>query len=194
MDAVFSLVSMILFAGLIIGALAFIGGFLGTGFTPVDDAGERTLSGVEDTVDSIDNATSGASEAEIEAAIHEETNDVRSNQSLPTIEYSDELQGVAKNHSEHMAEDDFFAHDTPGGVGPQERVAQAGLRCTTGENLHYEEGYSTVDAKEVAERVVDGWMNSPGHRRNIVDPAWRVEGVGVERDGRELYVTQLFCL
>ena len=47
---------------------------------------------------------------------------------------------------------------------------------------------------ELAESAVQGWMNSPGHRQNILTPHWRSEGIGVavSNDGKVL-ATQDFC-
>ena len=52
--------------------------------------------------------------------------------------------------------------------------------------------YSELD--EFAFVVVDGWMNSPGHRENILDGSYDVEGIGVAVSADErVYVTQNFC-
>ena len=51
-----------------------------------------------------------------------------------------------------------------------------------------------LTVKEAAKQVVQGWMNSPGHRANLVRPIWLNEGIGVFlHSNGELYVTQNFC-
>ena len=48
--------------------------------------------------------------------------------------------------------------------------------------------------EELANLVVDGWMDSPGHRENILNSTYDVEGIGVAiNDDEEVYVTQNFC-
>jgi uncharacterized protein YkwD len=51
-------------------------------------------------------------------------------------------------------------------------------------------------AQEIAQRTFDGWMNSPGHRDNILMPNWQHEGIGIEIEsspGNKIYITQNFC-
>jgi uncharacterized protein YkwD len=46
----------------------------------------------------------------------------------------------------------------------------------------------------VADWAIQGWLDSPAHRRNLLDPDWRQEGIGVARaENGRLYVTQNFC-
>ena len=56
--------------------------------------------------------------------------------------------------------------------------------------------YDWNTAQEIARRTVDGWMNSPGHRENILTPYWRHEGIGIAFEsgsGNRIYITQNFC-
>ena len=74
-----------------------------------------------------------------------------------------------------MAERRFFAHDTPDGTPPERRMRRAGYGPgTVGENLAWGAGEEATP-----EHIVVGWMNSPGHRRNILEPRFREVGVGV---------------
>jgi uncharacterized protein YkwD len=87
------------------------------------------------------------------------------------------LRRAALRHSEDMVERDFFEHGNPDGVGPHERIVRAGytLRRTgfsTGENL------ATGDPGTPA-AMVDGWMHSPGHRRNILRRSFDEIGIGI---------------
>ena len=59
------------------------------------------------------------------------------------------------------------------------------------ENIMFLQGYSGVNA--IATATVDSWMNSPGHRANILVSDWRSEGIGVAFSGNEVYLTQNFC-
>ena len=76
-----------------------------------------------------------------------------------------------------MGERGFFAHDTPDGVEPAERIVAAGYPRTgvsVGENLAWgEENAGTP------EEIVEGWMDSSGHRANILRPEFQEIGVGL---------------
>ncbi len=154
----------------------------------------------------------------LEPMIHERINEIRRLHGLDTILWDFELNIIAYAHSQDMAERDFFAHENPDGLSPDNRATEAGFTCeirvgstiyTIGENLgkvsiydgytyNRETGeviqydYRTDD--EIADAVVSAWMESPGHRENILREFWRAEGIAVvmTRDGLVL-VTQNFC-
>ncbi|WP_435971982.1 CAP domain-containing protein [Streptomyces sp. Qhu_M48] len=94
------------------------------------------------------------------------------------------LTRAAQGHSEDMAARDFFDHTNPDGAGPGERVTAAGYPWSTyGENIAM--GQSTP------EQVMDSWMNSPGHRANILNCDFKEIGVGIHSSGGP-YWTQVF--
>ncbi|MEM7414647.1 MAG: CAP domain-containing protein [Gemmatimonadota bacterium] len=79
---------------------------------------------------------------------------------------------VAREHSQDMIDRSYFAHDNPDGHSPFDRMASAGLTYSrAAENIAY--GYPTAEA------VLDGWLNSPGHRRNIENCNLTEHGVGL---------------
>jgi uncharacterized protein YkwD len=94
------------------------------------------------------------------------------------------LAGAARKHSEDMAARDYFAHDAPApapnGVTLGDRVVSEGY-CDQGctrlaENILWKGG--TGSGAPTPRQVVASWMNSPGHRANILDPDLREIGVG----------------
>ena len=86
------------------------------------------------------------------------------------------LQCAARVHSLDMVDRGYFAHDTPEGVTPWDRIESAGYDASArGENIAA--GYPTPAA------VVDGWMNSPGHCNNIMSGGSNEIGVGFVGDG-----------
>ncbi|WP_051804373.1 CAP domain-containing protein [Streptomyces griseus] len=94
------------------------------------------------------------------------------------------LARAAQGHSDDMAARDFFDHTDPDGDGPGERVTAAGYPWSTyGENI--------AMGQTTAEQVMEGWMNSPGHRANILNCSFKEIGVGVHTDGGP-YWTQVF--
>ena len=105
-------------------------------------------------------------------------NRTRAEHGVPPLRESVALEVASIRHSKDMAERHYFEHVTPDGVDPSERMAAAGYtRPRRGENIAYGSG----DASTPAE-IMDGWMHSPGHRRNILNPDWVEIGIGVVRD------------
>src|SRR5215213_8339260 len=96
-----------------------------------------------------------------------------------------ELTEVARRHSADMFARGYFAHDTPEGLSPFDRMQQANVRFTTaGENL------ALGPTIPVAH---NGLMNSPGHRANILRPQFGRVGIGVMDGGmRGLMISQEF--
>jgi uncharacterized protein YkwD len=148
-----------------------------------------------------------------EQTVHSEINEIRESHGLSTINFDPELQAIARKHSEAMAEEGYIYHSGPDG-DLQDRFDRAGYECrvsvssnryvTGGENVAKTwfreriiggDYYSTAEA--VGEGLVDQWMNSPGHRENILREYWENEGIGivtVEEDGKTaVYATQVFC-
>ncbi|KOV64065.1 sigma-70 family RNA polymerase sigma factor [Streptomyces sp. MMG1121] len=91
----------------------------------------------------------------------------------PVSENAD-LDKAAQGHSDDMAARGYFDHVSPDGTDPGQRITAAGYRWSTyGENIA--EGQPTPQA------VMDAWMNSPGHRANILNCAFKEIGVGVNK-------------
>jgi uncharacterized protein YkwD len=90
----------------------------------------------------------------------------------PSLSVSKTLDDAAARHARDMARRNFFEHRGSNGSTPKERVLRAGYRPRlTGENIAY--------GPESAEEVVAGWLASPGHCANIMEPRFRDIGVGV---------------
>jgi hypothetical protein len=84
---------------------------------------------------------------------------------------SQRLEALAQAFSDDMARRDFFSHTDPDGCTPWDRAARRGIHNLGGENIA--RGYADVRA------VMDAWMHSPGHRANILNPAYKTLGVGM---------------
>lgn len=184
--------------------LLLISSIGGIGVGPIDDASDRTSEILDEPVATLndtvqegsigESGTSSPTNEEFERAIHAEINDIREQNGLNRLEYNTGLAGVARDHSQDMEARDYFDHDSPEDWTPQDRVdASDDIQCRVGENIYTESGFSHLDAERVAERVVENWMDSPGHRDNILFEEWSVEGIGVHIDGRDLWATQKFC-
>ena len=108
---------------------------------------------------------------------------------LPALIPHADLANVARAHSRDMAWRNYFAHVNPDGDGPFDRLAAAGITYrAAGENLAFN------NHPNPARVAVNGWMNSPGHRENILFEAFTHAGMGVAYDGNGgYYFTQVFA-
>ncbi|MBI4773009.1 MAG: hypothetical protein HY788_02315 [Deltaproteobacteria bacterium] len=98
-------------------------------------------------------------------------NQERAANSLSGLNCDDRLVSAARNHSEDMAENDYFDHTSLDGRAFSVRITEAGYIWNyAGENIAA--GYSTPQT------VMNGWMNSSGHRANILEPNFCDLGVG----------------
>lgn len=110
-------------------------------------------------------------------------NEIRVRNGLKALTYDWELSRVARYKSQDMKDNRYFAHTSPVYGTPGQMVRSFGISYrSVGENIA--RGYKTPQA------VVDGWMNSSGHRANILNPNYTRIGVGYVADGR--YWTQMF--
>ncbi|WP_443748105.1 CAP domain-containing protein [Asticcacaulis solisilvae] len=88
------------------------------------------------------------------------------------LKISDQLTMAAERESRDMATQHFFNHTEPDGTTPGKRVKDTGyIYQMVGENI--------VADTEDADDAVDAWMNSPGHRANILTCAFRETGIAV---------------
>lgn len=124
----------------------------------------------------------------LEQRVLERINEVRRQHDLNDLAMDSVLREVARQYSAAMGRRDFFSHSGPEGDTVGDRLRAAGV-CyrMVAENLA--KNYNVPDPVTAA---VDGWMDSPGHRRNILTPAFRQTGIGVWRDGETFYFTQVF--
>lgn len=115
-----------------------------------------------------------------ERLIYHTTNAVRSINGVSSLAYSEKAADCVLAHCKDMSARDYFSHDTPEGVTGAQRMRNCGIEYgCCGENLAA--GY--MDAYG----LVDGWYNSSGHRKNLLDNDFRYIGVGVA-EGNSSYV------
>ncbi|MFE6041109.1 sigma-70 family RNA polymerase sigma factor [Streptomyces sp. NPDC056452] len=95
----------------------------------------------------------------------------RAKEGCAAVRSNSKLATAASRHSADMVSRDYFSHTSPDGSDPGDRITAAGYRWSTyGENIA--KGQSSPAA------VMDSWMNSPGHRANILNCAFKEIGVG----------------
>lgn len=101
-----------------------------------------------------------------------------------SVRTDERLRAAARAHSADMAAHDYFSHTGRDGSSPWDRAGRAGYDQASGENIAW--GYATPAA------VMAGWMNSAGHRANILNCDSRATGVGLAYRGTTPYWTQMF--
>lgn len=124
----------------------------------------------------------------IEAAAFDAVNAERTSRGLGALTVRDDLVEVARAHSEDMIARGYFAHVNPDGEDPFDRMHDAGITYNiAGENLAWNNYANPVEV------AVDGWMESAGHRDNILRASFTHAGMGVavDQDGRHFF-TQVF--
>ena len=110
-------------------------------------------------------------------------NEIRVKYGLNTLSENWELSRVARYKSQDMRDKNYFSHTSPTYGSPFQMMKSFGISYrAAGENIA--KGYRTPAA------VVDGWMNSEGHRANILNSSFTQIGVGYVSNGN--YWTQMF--
>jgi uncharacterized protein YkwD len=126
-----------------------------------------------------DLAPTGANDDAIRAAVLCLHNQIRADRGLPLLRENARLRRAAEGHSSDMVSRGYFEHTTPSGVTMVDRIMAA--RYTSprvgwalGENLAWGTGSLATPRS-----IMRAWMDSPGHRANVVKRAYRELGVGV---------------
>ncbi|KXZ40264.1 spore coat assembly protein SafA/uncharacterized protein, YkwD family [Alkalithermobacter thermoalcaliphilus JW-YL-7 = DSM 7308] len=110
----------------------------------------------------------------------------RSKRNLPPLSHNWELSRVARYKSQDMIDNNYFSHNSPVYGSPFDMIRSFGIKFSAaGENIAY--------GQRTAQQVVNAWMNSEGHRRNILSTNFTQIGVGyaVNKSGVP-YWTQMF--
>lgn len=113
-------------------------------------------------------------------------NEERAAYGLPALKENAELDKVATMKSEDMAKLNYFSHTSPTYGSPFEMLTNLGINYTAaGENI--------AMGQPTPESVMDAWMNSEGHRANILNSNFTHIGVGIVKNSRGQYIwTQTF--
>ncbi|OQB20492.1 MAG: Chlorophenol reductase precursor [Firmicutes bacterium ADurb.Bin182] len=110
----------------------------------------------------------------------------RTNRGLQALQTNWELSRCARYKSQDMINKNYFSHQSPTYGSPFTMMQSFGLKFSAAaENIAY--------GQRTAREVVNAWMNSPGHRANILSQAYTVTGVGAAKKANgTLYWTQMF--
>ncbi|HEU5232123.1 MAG TPA: CAP domain-containing protein [Terriglobales bacterium] len=125
------------------------------------------------------------STTEMERQIFEWTNQERAKVNAPPLTWDNRLAIAARLHSDEMAKQKNLTHQLPGEAKFTERLSLQGARFSAAaENVGYGDD---------AETLQSGWMHSPGHRTNLLNPAYNQMGMGIVRSGNQLWATEDFA-
>jgi uncharacterized protein YkwD len=167
------------------------------------DTGSNRLSG------------SPADATRLEKKIHNMINRERQKKGLPVLLWDESLHRIARKYSQDMVQRNFFSHSDPDGRTFCDRYRAARYECKIkagdticlgAENIAqdnlmnaslYKDGKTSFNSNtedRIAESVVKRWMNSKGHRSNILTPYFKRQGIGValSEDGK-VYIAENFC-
>lgn len=138
---------------------------------------------------------------DLEIRIHELINEERIKKGLPLLTIDSKLSDIARRHSQDMLRRNFFDHVNPDGQDATSRGKSAGYPSHKDHGIYYSIGlgedifmtymydsiiynnavtsYDFKSLEEIAQSIVKGWMESKGHRENILNPSYDHEGIGV---------------
>jgi uncharacterized protein YkwD len=127
--------------------------------------------------------------ADLEAGLFTAVNAVRAEHQRIPLQRVPALDRIARAHSADMAQRGYFAHLSPEGANPVDRIASGAVDGFTlaAENL------GRTDQSPPNRAIVRGWLASPEHRRNLLAPPFNATGIGIARapDGALLF-TQVY--
>lgn len=118
---------------------------------------------------------------QVEQYVIELTNKVRREQNLSTLKVDAALARAARAYAQYLARSEKFSH-TADGSDAGSRAEKAGYKyCSIAENLSMNQSSAGFAARDLASRMMTGWINSPGHRANILMKHATEIGVGVAK-------------
>jgi uncharacterized protein YkwD len=126
--------------------------------------------------------------------IFDQTNAFRREQGRAVLKQSEVLVKTAQDFAEFMAGTDKYGHDADGNQ-PGDRAGKHGYEaCILAENIAFQFNSEGFETKALAQALVEGWVNSPGHRQNMLDPDVTEAGMGVARSqaSGKYYAVQVF--
>jgi uncharacterized protein YkwD len=124
------------------------------------------------------------STTEMERQIFDWTNQEREKAHVPPLEWNGRLAVAARLHSDEMAKQGQLSHQLPNEPAFSQRISDRGARFSA--------AAENVGFADDAETLQSGWMHSPGHRANILNPTYDEIGIGIVRKGDRFYATEDF--
>lgn len=128
---------------------------------------------------------------QLEQQVHDLINQQRQTNGLKPLVFDTQLVAIAQAHSQDMLINNYFDHNSLDGSTLLNRMNNAHYSCFgwSGENI--EENY--ISQQDLADSIVQTWMNSPEHRDNILNVNFGREGIGIATDSNNVLITEDFC-
>jgi uncharacterized protein YkwD len=162
--------------------------------TPVEKETKPVVISEETVNNDSDDTPSDEFMAVLAGEIHRLTNTERERAGVSKLGYDNALAAIARGHSEDMALNNYFSHTAQDGCTLSCRFKEAGYTAKAwGENIAWRSSSKQPEAKELAAIFVEMWMNSDGHRKNMLSSNFTREGVGLTRIGDKVYATVNFA-
>ena len=134
-----------------------------------------------------------AAQMDLQQLALEMVNADRSQKGLSPLASHPILMQVAQLHAEDMLSRGYFSHTNPDGALPGYRVDIAGGSfMAVAENIFTISGPDANADADTVQQFQTGWMDSPGHRTNILSPSYTHFGFGIVASGEQVYGVQLF--
>ncbi len=138
-----------------------------------------------------EDVTNGNFSDQVEQLIFNKVNEERAKAGVPALSYNSTMETYARIKSKDMGDKNYFDHKDLNGELITAQMARDGVSYSAwGENIAYIGGVS--DAAALADQFMTNWMNSQGHRENILSTNFSSIGVGVYKSGNRYYATQEF--
>jgi uncharacterized protein YkwD len=137
----------------------------------------------------------------VEEEILRLSNEARRAEGYPPLQPEPTLRDIARGHSDDMITRGFFDHVNPDGLDPAARIASRHRQLigVTGENIWGSDSCNLrgncdpSNPEKLAQEIFTGWMNSPGHKANILEKDYTHLGVGITASGNKVMATQNFA-
>ena len=180
------------------------------------NSASRFFKSAKDLIEANDLSQRNIDSEELEKLTHSLINQERVKRGLAALKWDEEIAAIARNHSVDMGVENYFSHVNPSGQDATDRGASAGYDCIKdygsyytfglGENIHQGWLFSSVthingaaiynwlSQEDISARAVNGWMQSQGHRENILKDSYDRAGIGIAITSEgKVFMTQNFC-
>jgi uncharacterized protein YkwD len=132
--------------------------------------------------------------AQARRAVVAGANSFRQSQGLASLSTQPQLDAAAADFAAYMARTDRYSHEADGRQPSQRAEAKGYAWCLVAENLAYMMSSRGFAADELSQRFVKGWIDSPGHRHNLLAPGATETGVAIAHSAASdrYYAVQMF--
>ncbi len=131
--------------------------------------------------------------SELRQALYKAVNATRASAGARPVDRDSGFESVVRAHARDMVARTYMAHRSPDGDGPRERVLARfpDFLGIAGENIAMRTHREGESAADTATAAVEAWMDSPPHRKNLLDQRHGFAGISAADNGRAIYIVML---